>query len=254
MARILFVCAVLGVLFAGWQVFRQETDTKPTEQLDELKKQTELTAELLSIQKQLLAVAQSGVEMNQRIADIELRVSRMEAGPSRGELEAELAVLRDQLLDNTVRQDDLEYRLNDILVELKRLGVDTGPYILRQRPTPLVIVDPPTDPPPPPTEPPDEGPVIVLEAWDSQDRRWDEEEVVLPPEDVCTTLHWRTEGIAEVFLEHVGHGPVPGTGEVGVGERLACIESDDRSPEQWILHVKLRDSSWVERTLVLRGY
>jgi len=96
-------------------------------------------------------------------------------------------------------------------------------------------------------------PVYRIEGWDAAAQRWVSGDVRLGADDVCTRLRWHTANIAEVYLEHVGHGTVPGTGEVGDGERLACIEASDRESETWVLHVHLRDGNWVETSLTVHG-
>lgn len=97
------------------------------------------------------------------------------------------------------------------------------------------------------------APVYVLEGWDASAQRWVSSQVRLPAADVCTRLRWHVANIAEIYLEHEGHGPVPGSGEVGEGERLACLEASDRLPQRWILHVHLRDGDWIEVPLEVRG-
>lgn len=257
MGKLLAAVTVIGLLIAGVQLYRdwtdktgQETARNGQKALEELQEQTRLTRELLSIQRQLLDFTEDNVSLNRRIADVEARLANVEAGSANRELQYQLEELKRQLLENKVSQDQLSYRINDIAVALRRLGVDPSEFIAAESPTEYA---PPTDPPPPLVEPPSDAPEYALEGWDARAGRWVAGEVQLPEEDVCTRLRWHTAKIAEVFLEHIDHGPVPGTGEVGDGEQLACIESSDRAPQQWILHVHLREGDWVNASLIVRS-
>jgi len=105
----------------------------------------------------------------------------------------------------------------------------------------------------PPPPPPPSGPIYRIDGWDPARRAWVEDEVVLPADDVCSRVRWYTENIAEVYLEHAGYGTVPGSDQIGEGEMPACLEAADRRAHRWVLHVLLRDGTWVEDAIVIRG-
>jgi len=128
MAKFLAWVTIAGLVLSLAVFYYDRTNKNPAEQLEELRKQTQLIHELLDVQMQLLEMSKDSIDVNRRIAEIEDRLTRLESGPQAAELQRQLDDLERRQRDNEVATHDLKYRIHDIEVELKQRGVDPSQY------------------------------------------------------------------------------------------------------------------------------